>query len=379
MVLTPVLVLLDFRSPLGFWTRTEFFTPYAENNNQVTSFSEVFGLTQTMWLCAGAATFVVTPFRQLVRQTSFLCLCGVLVLLWLVTAARTGIDQTTVHAVLTVLGPLVAATLLLTNANLTTWSIRAMVTAWVIAVSGFVAATLVLRLHTGQLGQRFDVSILGSPTYTGAVLAATLPLVFAAYGSNWFRLALGVSLGLGLVLTQTRGAVLGLGVACVVLAAWLPYARWIIIGGFGVAIAAFLGFGVRPLFTLSDPSDTLRRADLSRHWALFLRRPWFGYGLARSTLTDGITDNSLLEVLDRAGVVAFGLWLVAWLQPLVRAMRLGGRRQAVAPAAASLLATVGTWVTTGNQVLNYVPPTSFLPPLLAVALLTSTSVSPSGP
>jgi hypothetical protein len=219
------------------------------------------------------------------------------------------------------------------------------------------------------IGGRFDIaSFCCGATNTGVGLASLVLLLPILARTLVPALLLGGVLAAGLLLTETRGALLGAIAGALVYAARFRRLRWWIAGAAAFGAVFFAVASDRSITTLADPSNAVRREQVAAHFDLFLDRPW-GYGMSE-TSADAFraADNTLLGISNAGGVLALVLWLLAFGLPLVRALR---RRPWSLPAVAALSVAVMTvifWVTTGTEVLIAYPPTNLLPLVLAVAL-----------
>jgi len=208
-----------------------------------------------------------------------------------------------------------------------------------------------------RFDSRFGTGLYES-NYLGANLILVIPLAFviASQQTNqlkrWFWIAGASLLVLGLVLTSSRGALLGLLVGGVIFA----YRRRGVLGVLGLLGAVVLlalptEIGERALATLRDNPDDLppgleasNRAHVALFWAglrMIADHPWTGVGpfnfKAYSTDYSGlgrgyIGHNSYLELGAEHGLpllIVFLALLVLTFGVLRRATALGGSREAI--------------------------------------------------
>lgn len=374
VVLTPLTLLCDYRLGLGLVSDSVVYTPYAENGGLPVSYQQLFGITQALWLLLGLYAVSRRDLRSGFASLTCLCLAGLLVLVAVITEVLEGIDGYAVLALSSTLVPLTAMAGVLLHPEIRAAELRRLVLVFALAAAVVTAGTLAADVVRGSVGERFDLFLFGPPTDTGLVLAMTLVLLAAASGPRLLVGAIGLVLLAGLVATQTRGALVMLLAAAFVVVLLLPHKRRALIAfvaaGLAVTVLAFLLLSKRSLLP-TDESNDLRRAELDRHWQLFLSRPTFGYGLAEQSAPFSIAaHNAVLGIANAAGVGGALLWLVAWIGPPVRALRRHLSLLSVVSAAVVVGAFVG-WFTTGTEILIYTPPTNLLPLLLAVALIGS--------
>lgn len=369
VLLTPVTLFVDHRLGLGLSSNTVTYVPYDENAGQPVSYTEVLGWTQLLWVVLALVALTRRRLRRGFGSVPVAALSALVALIVGVTIALDGLDGFARHALLTTLVPLVAITGILFNPDVRLPAVRRLVFVLSAITATVVLGTLAVNALKGTLGERFDVYLFGSPTDTGLVLALLLILTPAVAETRWVRAGLAVVLAVGLVLSETRGGLLAAGAGALVTALLLPRLRLVTVGAIAVALVAFVIVSDRSLLSISDPSNSIRRESVERHWQLFLVQPSYGYGLsaeARPFVT--AAHNVFLGLANAGGAAAALLWLVAWSQPLVAAVRDRARSLLAAVPAAVLVGAIVTWVTTGSEVLVFVPPTNLLPLVLAVAL-----------
>lgn len=173
---------------------------------------------------------------------------------------------------------------------------------WVGGLSAFYAL-LTRLLPAFSLFPAADPSrlsgLMGNPIFLGTLLLMTvfITLYFVLFTGGWPRYLYGISAFAQLVvivLTASRGVVIGLLVGLLVLLAgyiWVSWrikprwrAGWLIVLGVGLAggTAILLGGGAltRLLnFTISSDSWRSRLIIWQVAWQAFKDRPWWGYGL----------------------------------------------------------------------------------------------------
>lgn len=371
LVLTPVALACDYRLGLGLITKGVVYTPYAENGGLPASYEQVFGVTQALWLLIGVYALSQRRLRAGFRSLTVASLAGFLVLVVAITAALDGIDSYAALALSSTLLPLTAMAGVLLHPEIDDAGLRRLILAFAGAAAVVTAGTLASDLVKGSTGDRFDLLLFGPATDTGLVLAMTLILLPAASLPRWLVAIIAIPLLVGLGLTQTRGALIAFAAGTLLTAVLLPHRRRAAVAAVSaamvLALAAFLLLSKRSLL-LTDQSTNLRRAELARHWQLFLARPTYGYGVAKQSAPFFATaHNTVLGIANAAGIGGALLWLGAWIQPVMSGLwRVLSIQTAVASGVLAS-AFVG-WFTTGTAVLLYTPPTNLLPLLLAVAL-----------
>src|SRR5262249_30892422 len=149
------------------------------------------------------------------------------------------------------------------------------------------------RLMEGRPGMRLEAFAFGPAPELGLVLAAVVLLALATVGPGVLRAAYIVVTGVGLLLTETRGALLAVVVGGVTLGLVLPRARLLVAGGISSLILVFVLTTSRSL-SFHDTSTTYRRQNLAHHWDLFLQHPFTGYGVNGSGIDKFRAAHSVL-------------------------------------------------------------------------------------
>lgn len=370
LVLTvPVALVADFRLDLVFIRDTITYSPFLENAGRAATYEQSVGVTQLVTVLSTVAAAATPIGRRGFVSWPALCLLGFMVFVLLATGVQSRLDTFTLHAALSTLFPIWCISVVVCNPALRVDAIRALVSV-LSAIAGLaVLATIGKSLVLGTPLGRHGVFLFGSPTGSGAALAVLLVLTLLGGWGSWrTRAAVAIPLCAGLLLSETRGAVLavviGIGVAALLIPRW----RWRCLAASGVLIVAFTLFSDRSLTSITDPSNSLRRETLEHHYLLLRQEPLLGYGLSGegAHFFRG-TDNTLLGLANAAGIGAVLVWLAAWFGPLGRALLTHRVGPAHAIGAGGLVAALVTWNTTGNEVLIYSAPTNLLPVALAVA------------
>jgi len=372
LLLTPFALLLDYRLGLGLIEQKRTFNSYVENFGLPVSYTQVFGAAQALWIVLAIIALGRRGSRGGFASPSAVCLIGLSVLILAITASLDEVDSHTELDLASTVVPLIAIVGVLLHPSVRLKTVRGLILVFASTTAAITAGTILFDLLRGELGQRFDLFLFGSPTYTGIVLAMTLVLLVPVRGPRWIKAPLMMTIGLGLLLTQTRGAQAAAICGLLVLAVGDRRLRVATLAALVALIGASVLLSSRSLFSLSDASFHLRSNQVARHWQLFLAHPSYGYGLSAESVpfTTG-SDNTILGLANAAGVGAAILWLAAWSQPTIAALVRLRKEPAVIGAAAVLVAAFVAWMTTGGEVLTYAPPTNLLPLALALALARS--------
>jgi O-antigen ligase len=368
VVATPLALVADYRLGLAPIVRAYSFRPVAENGGYPISYEQLFGWTQIVWLLAGVVALMRPGTRGGFWSAPTALLVFFAAVLTTITAATTGIDQFAALALAASLVPIIAMCGLLLHPGITRRTAVWMISFFSFAAAAAVLATTAKDAIHHQLSERFSLFLFGSPTYAAAALVATALLTLALREvPSWLRIALVVVLALGVALTQTRGAIFGAAAGLLCIAVLDRRVRLTALAGVAVA-TLLLAFG--PIRPLSNSSNTIRTHDVARHLHVLASRPIVGYGIAGS-YADSFrgADNTLVGIADASGGVGAVIWISAWLLPIGLALRARRLKATTAFAAAAIAATFATWLTTGNEVLVYAPPTNLLPLVFAVALV----------
>ena len=376
VVATPFALAADYRLGLAPVGRAYSFRPIAENGGYPVSYEQLFGWTQIVWLLAGAVALVIRRTRQgfWSAPTALLALfAGVLTV---VTAATGGIEQFAAFALCENVLPLVAMCGLLLHPGVTRRTIVWMIAYFGVASAATVLATVIREGIHHQLTDRFSIFIFGSPTYAAAALVAmTLVIMAARPGPRSFRIALICLLTVAVVLTQTRGALVGAAGGLLCVAVLNRRARLPALLGVLVAVALLVFGPIRPL---NNTSNIVRTRDVGHHLHVLASRPLVGYGIA-NRYADAFrgADNTLVGIADASGGLGAIIWTSAWLLPVGLLLRARRLNEGTSFAVGAVAATFATWLTTGNEVLIYAPPTNLLPLVFAVALIEVARRDPS--
>lgn len=178
---------------------------------------------------------------------------------------------------------------------------------------------------------------LGNHNYVAAILVAALAVVLVRpLGRTWWSVAAAV-IGLGLVVTLSRGGWLAAGVVLVVLAATRrDRATVLTVGGLGVVALVLLGVVVLAgggdtgrLAGVFSPATQARMDLWGASWEAFVTNPVLGVGVDR--LPEWMTEvrepyvhahNLVLHALAVTGVVGTFVYLGYWAMVAIRAVRL---------------------------------------------------------
>ncbi len=167
------------------------------------------------------------------------------------------------------------------------------------------------------------VGSFSQPDFLAGFLAICLPFVF--YVREWWRWGLVVLISAGIFLTGSKGAVLAVAGAVVILGL-VRYRKKVlgIILAAGVMVSAVYWFFNIPLTS----NETISRQRIyGRGLLAVTQRPILGYGLENYELAvagidypfkirpeyDAVVDkahNETLEILVSSGIVGLGIWLV---------------------------------------------------------------------
>jgi len=211
--------------------------------------------------------------------------------------------------------------------------------------------------------------------FLGIALVIAVSYLLLTRGSDriflwrrWAYWAAAIVIAGALLSTETRGAILAAGAACVVAAVVSRPSRWVdtlVIGIAGVTAALILsseqllsfllrGEGVAQLETLNSRTDVWAQAS-----ELVGQAPWLGHGFmaARGLFLDqfglGGAHNAVFEVLVNAGIVGFLAWLAMLVATVVSSIRFARQRSARSRADAPIVCGLLTFlfvnaVTTGQ-------------------------------
>ena len=368
VVLTPFALLADYRLGLAPVTQIFGFRPLIENNSATVTYQQLVGWTQILWISIGVAALALPCARGGFRSPPTVLLASFCAVVTGVTLFSGGVDRFARLALLGTLVPLLCMFGVLTNPKLRSSTVEALIaylagaTAIVIGVS---AAKDVLQ---NRISDRFSLFLYGSPTYAAAVFVALLFLVLGLRGGRSFKIVVAAALLLGIVLTQTRGAIAAMVAGLIVVGL---IERRFRLPALAAAVVVALVLVLGPVRPLSDASNEIRIRNVTHHLDTYSQRPLAGFGIGGADAEEfRAADNTLVGVAVAAGAVGLLLWCAAWLWAVFRPhFRLSG---GLAPfAAAAIGATFVTWVTTGNEVLIYAPPTNLLPAVLAVGILST--------
>lgn len=367
---TPIALYVDYRLGFSVFAKTIAFRHLAEDGRRVVTYRQTVGATQVLWLTAGALALARRDTRRgFASAPAMILMLAILALLW-TSEWQASIDWFTALAVVSTLLPIYAMVGVLCNPDLDRAVLVRCVGVFAAMTSVVIAATAVHAYLAGQLGSRLGYFMFGSATDAAMALATLLPLSVTV-GRGRLRSATVVSVAVGLLLTQTRGAMAGAIVGIGVLMFFAP--RFRIKGGVMLvgAAAIFVLILNRPIPLLqADRAAQYRSVYLHAHWHYFVAHPLTGNGLSLSTSTYvEAAHNTILGIADAGGIVVALLWLLAWWVPARRAMRWMPPGDPL--PAAGIAAIVGAficWNTTGGDLLVYVPPTNSLPLVLAAAL-----------
>jgi hypothetical protein len=366
---TPLALFADYRLGLPVADKLVTYRPFVEARGRPVTYHQILGVTQILWMVAAIASTACRPRGIAWRTLPVVALTSLLVLIVAVTQVRDGVDETTALTLSSTLLPLICIVVVTGHPILRCDARRDLITVFVATTAVVVIGTIGKDAVNGTLSERFDTFLFGSTTDTGIALAGCLVLVPASRAALPVRLACALASGVGLLLTQTRGAVLA--AACGGIAFALMRRRLRIVVGIAVAgaLTAYLVLSDRSL-TFGDKATSFRRLNLEHHWDLFTGAPIFGYGVSEPSL-NAIREahNTLLAVANAAGALGLALWLAAWLVP-VGVSLLRGVSTEIGVAASTTLAVFVAWNTTGSEVFIYSAPTNLLPIALSVSLAT---------
>jgi O-antigen ligase len=186
---------------------------------------------------------------------------------------------------------------------------------------------------TGSIG-----GIFSNPNDLALHLVTMTPLALAlAFGtSNIFKKLFYATAALifvvGIVATFSRGGVLGLVVACMVMALkYVRRMRAVVVVGVLVlmlgAVALTPGAFRERIMTTGDASAVSRTDDLKRSVYLAIRHPLLGVGLGNYVFYSNqakATHNAYTQVASEMGLIAAGFYVlfIVWpLRPLLRIER----------------------------------------------------------
>lgn len=365
--LTPLALLADYRLGLAPVVDTISFRPLVENGALPVIYQQLVGWTQILWISIGVAALSQRATRRGFRSASTLLLAAFCVFLIVVTAASGGVDRFAAVALFATLAPLVGMLGVLTHPDVRRRTVDVMVAYLATASAVVVLLTVAKNVLHHQISGRLAVFLYGSPTYAAAAFAALLFLVLGVeiLGRN-IRLALAATLAVGIVLTQTRGGTAALAGGFLAIGLMRRKVR---LPALAVAAVAGVVLIASPLRPLADTSNAIRTKDVMHHARVFLDRPVTGFGISNVHANAfRAADNTLVGIADAAGVVGLLLWCGVWLWPVVRARRWH-TDATVSFAVGAIAATFVSWLTTGNEVLIYAPPTNLLPLALSVSML----------
>lgn len=376
ILVTPFALYVDYRVGATLVDDLVEYRPIGESGGRVVSYHQLFGWTQVVWLTAGAVTFAARTTRPAFRAVPVVLAVGLLTLILGVTVARGGIDRTTVIALGATLVPLIAMVAVLASPVVRQEVRRVVVTIFVVECAAVVLLSLAKKAMEGTSGRRLEAFAFGPAPEMGLVLAAVLLLAFATVGPVTLRAALVGVTGMGLLLTETRGATLAAVAGGVTIALLLPRVRLWVVGGVGTLVLVFVLTTSRSL-SFSDLSTKYRRQNLAHHWDLFEQEPLWGYGVNASGIDAFRAAHAVsLEMANAAGIFAAILFALIWLVPVIGRLRRGNLDLVPAAAVAVVTAMFVGWITTGSAVLIYNPPTNLLPLVLAIGLLEPRAFSP---
>lgn len=198
---------------------------------------------------------------------------------------------------------------------------------WLISASCVVALSLVVP--TGETSTANQRVALGDSAGSLGYWAATgfvVCLARLAYGEltrtawlRWFVVLLGAAVFLFFTIASaSRGAVLGVLTACILLFAIAPNrSRWRLVLALAPGFILALSI-LRSLPTLAQErfsvDDQLRSYALRSAWTVFVERPWFGGGasaIEAAVYPLDYSHNLLMDVLAGQGVM--GLILFLWI------------------------------------------------------------------
>ena len=217
VAMTPVALFLDYRGHTDFVASTVVYLPVGEDAGRPVEYAQIWGLTQAVWLAAGAGVLMLGGGRRIVRNAQFVLLILVLAVLLAASAAHGGIDSTTVLTLGATVVPYIAMVAVVCHPLIRPRTARDLATLACLSGAGVVLLTVARKALEGALAQRLDTFAFGTAPETGVVLAPLLLLVPAMRVRPSLKLATAATLGVGLLLTQTRGAVIAAAVGAVVL------------------------------------------------------------------------------------------------------------------------------------------------------------------
>lgn len=181
------------------------------------------------------------------------------------------------------------------------------------------------------IGTMIDPNVLGGYLIlTGAVTATQLVSTAPLFRRCWIMLFLGAEL-LALYLTYSRGSLVGLAAALVVIGL-LRYRKLLLLAAAGAALLlllppaqAYVAHFIEGI-QLQDRATQMRIGEYRDALALISRYPWFGVGFAGSPDADlyvGVSNVYLLmgEIMGVTGVLAFLAVVTTYLSHLWRAWR----------------------------------------------------------
>ena len=370
-VATPVVLFLDYRLNTDFVAEMVMYVPMGENAGRPAAYGQIVGLTQALWAVAALGVFLLAGWRKFVANAQLVVLILALDVLVAATALYGGVDSTTALTVGATLLSYIAMIAVLRHPDMRPSSLRDLTTVACVGGALVVALTIAKNALEGQLSQRLGTFAFGPAPETALVLAPLLLLVAAMRGGSAVKLATAASLGTGLVLTQTRGALIATLLGALALLAMNGKARSRVLP-VGVVIAAagaYAVFSQRSPFT--DQAVSYRWQNLEQHWGFFLERPLLGHGLSYESIGFvRAAHNTILAVANAGGVVLFALWVAAWvLLPLAAFLDRRRRLGTAFVGLAAVGAVIVGWSTTGSEVLLYDPPTNLLPLMLGVVLI----------
>jgi hypothetical protein len=369
---TPFALFLDYRAHTDFVSWTVVYLPVGENAGRPAAYEQIFGLTQAVWLGAGLVVLAMAGWRKFVDNAQLLLLVLALDVLVVVTAAYAQVDSTTALTLGGTIVTYIAMIGVIRHVDVRLPTTQEMVTVTCAAAAVIVLLTIAKNTLGHTLSQRLDTFAFGPAPETAVVLAPLLVLVPAMRGSRSAKVGTALCLGAGLVLTQSRGALIAAVIGGALLVAMQQTTRVRIAGltAIGAAAAAYAIFSRRS-YSFGDAATTYRRENLRHHWNLFLDRPFFGHGISDGSI-DAVraAHNTLLSVADAGGAVLLALWIATWIAiPLAAFLDRRARYATASIGLAATAAVIVGWNTTGSEVLLYDPPTNLLPLMLAVALV----------
>lgn len=210
----------------------------------------------------------------------------------------------------------------------------------------YIAGTTTQR----AIGTSIDPNILGATLMMSGVVAVGLLATPRSRGQKlWVLVALAPIL-IALLLTYSRGSLIGFLVGCTVIAS-LRYRRLWLIGGLIVVAVVLSGQVAQSSFLthlqsgieVKDQAAAMRLGEYKDAFRLISEYPWFGVGFGEAPNVDlyvGVSSIYLL-IAEQVGLIGLAIWIWAMASIIIRGLRQGLRaRDELSTLAVSCLAAL---------------------------------------